>query len=69
MRSPFALVLCAALAASVAAPARAAAPGARMELDKVAAVVGDEIILFSELQRSAARHPLMQEGMASLPAA
>lgn len=68
MRSLLALVL-SSLVASVAVPAHAvAAPGGRMELDRVAAVVGDEIILYSELQRSAFRHPLMQEGMASLPA-
>lgn len=67
MRSLLALVLSCA-AASLATPAHAAAPSGRVELDRVAAVVGDEIILLSELERSAARHPLMQEGMASLPA-
>lgn len=77
MRSALALVPCFALA-SLAVPVHAAAPspasepaagrGARIELDRVAAVVGDEVILSSELLRSAARHPLMQEGMASLPA-
>ncbi len=78
MRSALALVLTSALA-SFAVPAHAAEPASttgaapaagrgRIELDRVAAVVGDEVILSSELQRSAARHPLMQEGMASLPA-
>jgi len=73
MRSALALVLYSTLA-SLAVPAHASAAPApdtgrgRIELDRVAAVVGDEVILASELQRSAARHPLMQEGMASLPA-
>jgi peptidyl-prolyl cis-trans isomerase SurA len=66
MRSVLGLMLAATF---VAAPAIVhAAPQGRVELDRVAAVVGDEVILLSELQRSAARHPLMQEGMASLPA-
>lgn len=74
MRFAPALVLLPSVLASFAVPAQAAAPaparasGVRVELDRVAAVVGDEVILSSELLRSAARHPLMQEGMASLPA-
>lgn len=73
MRSALALVLSSTVAsfavpAHAAAPAPASAPTGRVELDRVAAVVGDEVILASELMRSAARHPLMQEGMASLPA-
>lgn len=67
MRFVLALLLSAA-ASSLAAPAVAAAPSGRIELDRVAAVVGDDVILLSQLRRSAARHPLMQEGMASLPA-
>ena len=49
MRSLLALVLSCA-AASLATPAHAAAPSGRVELDRVAAVVGDEIILLSELE-------------------
>jgi len=67
MRRLLALAVCTAVVSLAPSPA-VAAPSGRVELDRVAAVVGDEIILLSKLQRSAARHPLMQEGMASLPA-
>lgn len=51
------------------APARsaAAAPVSRVSLDRVVAVVGDEIILMSQLARASARSPLMQEALATLP--
>jgi len=55
------LVLCAWPAPS------GAAPSGRVELDRVVAVVGDQIILYSELSRQTARHPLLQEAMQQLP--
>lgn len=45
-----------------------AAPQARVELDRVVAVVGDQIILGSELRRQTDRHPMLQEAMSQLPA-
>lgn len=45
----------------------AAAPPARIALDRVVAVVGDQIILHSELRRQTARHPLLQEALSQLP--
>lgn len=52
-----------------AEPLRAAPTGnGRIELDRVVAVVNDEIILSSELRRSASRHPLVQEALGQLPA-
>ncbi len=49
-------------------PAEAAPPGAAtITLDRVAAVVGEEIILLSQLQRAASRSPLLQEALATLP--
>ncbi len=68
MRFVLALALTAITSPLLAPNAAAAAPSARVELDRVAAVVNDDVILSSELQRAAARHPLMQEGMAALPA-
>lgn len=46
----------------------AAAPSGRVPLDRVVAVVGDQIILHSELSRQTERHPLLQEAMSQLPA-
>ncbi|MEX1366859.1 MAG: peptidyl-prolyl cis-trans isomerase [Nannocystaceae bacterium] len=51
-------------ASAVAAPAG----DGRVTLDKVVAVVGDQIILDSELSRQTDRHPLYQEAMSQLPA-
>lgn len=50
--------------------ATAAAPGggSRIVLDRVVAVVGDQIILLSELVRQTDRHPLLQEALSQLPA-
>lgn len=69
------LVLTAALAATLAttslaaSTSRAAAPAAgRQQLDRVVAVVGDEILLLSELVRTTRRHPLLQEALSTLPA-
>ncbi|MCA9651448.1 MAG: SurA N-terminal domain-containing protein [Myxococcales bacterium] len=46
-----------------------AAPGSsRVVLDRVVAVVGDQIILWSELSRQTDRHPLLQEALSQLPA-
>jgi peptidyl-prolyl cis-trans isomerase SurA len=47
----------------------AAAPQARarVELDRIVAVVGDEVILWSQLSRSTDRHPLLQEAYSQLP--
>jgi peptidyl-prolyl cis-trans isomerase SurA len=50
-----------------AAPAGGSAQG-RIELDRVVAVVNDEIVLRSELDRASSRHPLMVEAMNQLPA-
>lgn len=44
-----------------------AEPSARIALDRVVAVVGDEIILMSELDRAVRRSPLLQEALATLP--
>lgn len=46
----------------------AAAPSSRLALDRVVAVVGDQIILESELSRQTQRHPLLQEAMSQIPA-
>lgn len=43
-------------------------PTGRVELDAVVAVVNDDIILGSELQRATERHPMLQEAMSQLPA-
>jgi peptidyl-prolyl cis-trans isomerase SurA len=61
-----ALVSTAAIAAP--APAPRARPGSRMVLDRVVAVVNDEIVLLSELERATARHPLLREALSQLPA-
>ncbi len=53
------LLLCA-----LAVPARAES----VELDAVAAVVNQEVVLASQLRRTASRHPLMQEAMSQVPA-
>ena len=45
----------------------AAEPEAHVMLDRVAAVVGEEIILLSQLRRAASRSPLLQEALATLP--
>jgi peptidyl-prolyl cis-trans isomerase SurA len=51
-----------------AAPSRSVTgSGGRVELDRVIAVVNDEIVLRSELDRAASRHPLMVEAMNQLP--
>jgi peptidyl-prolyl cis-trans isomerase SurA len=50
-----------------AAPSRGPAGGeGRIELDRVVAVVNDEIVLRSELDRTASRHPLMVEAINQL---
>lgn len=49
---------------AMAAPAEATE---RVTMDRVAAVVGDEIILVSQLARAASRSPLLQEALATLP--
>ncbi|MCA9705656.1 MAG: peptidyl-prolyl cis-trans isomerase [Myxococcales bacterium] len=49
------------------ADAAAAAPSGRISLDRVVAVVGDQIILHSELHRQTQRHPLLQEALSQLP--
>lgn len=66
MRRPLvlgSLLVATALSASVAA----AAPSSRMVLDRVVAVVGDQIVLESELSRQTVRHPAYQEAMSQLP--
>lgn len=50
-----------------AAAAEVVAPARRTMLDRVVAVVGDQILLWSELQRATDRHPLFQEAVSQLP--
>jgi peptidyl-prolyl cis-trans isomerase SurA len=61
-----AILLGSLLLASAWLPAAASA-APRMVLDRVVAVVGDQIILHSELSRQTIRHPAYQEAMAELP--
>ncbi|MEM6293630.1 MAG: peptidyl-prolyl cis-trans isomerase [Myxococcota bacterium] len=67
MRSAVVLALWVAAAGLTVPPAHAA-PMSRQSLDRVVAVVNDDIILLSELERTTARHPLLQEGLGALPA-
>ncbi len=62
------IAVCSLLVASSLSPSSQAAPTSRTELDRVVAVVGDQIILGSELTRQTSRHPLFQEAMSQLPA-
>jgi peptidyl-prolyl cis-trans isomerase SurA len=55
------------LAAATLAPVASAGPSSRVVLDRVVAVVGDQIVLGSELDRQTVRHPVYQETMAQLP--
>ena len=48
---------------------QAAPSSTRVQLDKIVAVVGDDIILRSELDRTTRNHPLYLEAMAQVPAA
>ncbi len=80
VRNP-ALVVAVAVIAAAALPASllAAAPGVaqprpgpsargRVQLDRVVAVVNDEVVLASELRRATDRHPMLREAMSQLPA-
>jgi peptidyl-prolyl cis-trans isomerase SurA len=60
------LLLGSLLLASVA-PAVPAEAAPRAVLDRVVAVVGDQIVLQSELSRQTMRHPAFQEAMSQLP--
>ena len=55
-----------------AAPAPTPAPArratARIALDRVVAVVNDEVVLLSELSRATDRHPMLREALSQLPA-
>lgn len=55
---------------ALAGPASQPAPrrSARVLLDGIVAVVNDEIILLSELERASGRHPLMRETLSQMPA-
>jgi parvulin-like peptidyl-prolyl isomerase len=65
------------LSPAAAAPAQAAAPAVptprapkqvqRVVLDRVVAVVNDEIVLMSELRRTTDRHPMLREALSNLP--
>ena len=44
-----------------------AAPASRIQLDRVVAVVDDDVILLSELTRTTERHPLLHEALSQLP--
>ncbi len=66
-----------ALALGLVAPAAPAAPtpkpapraaAIRVSLDRVAAVVNDEVVLLSELSRATDRHPMLREALSQLPA-
>ena len=61
------LLLASLLLASASPLAATAAPSSRIVLDRVVAVVGDQIILQSELDRQTVRHPAYQEAMSELP--
>lgn len=80
MRSALAIVIAAALGTPVAAgaapapvapkaavPKPKARPVGRVALDRVIAVVNDEIVLLSELERATSRHPLLREALSQLP--
>lgn len=71
MRSLVALALGALVALPAAAAPPVATPKARARtkvlLDRVIAVVNDEIVLLSELERATARHPLLREALSQLP--
>ncbi len=54
--------------AGAVVPAASADAAERRALDRVVAVVNDDIILLSELDRTTSRHPLLQEGLGALPA-
>jgi peptidyl-prolyl cis-trans isomerase SurA len=56
-----------ALASATVSSVVAAGPTGRMVLDRVVAVVGDQIILDSELSRQVVRHPAYQEALSQLP--
>lgn len=65
------LGLCLLAATAQAAPAPAPAPraaSARVELDRVVAVVNEEVVLQSELRRATDRHPMLREALSQLPA-
>lgn len=55
------------LGASAFPPSSSAAPSSRVVLDRVVAVVGDQVVLESELSRQTVRHPRYQEVMSALP--
>lgn len=61
------ILLLAVLCALAWPQAADAAPVGRIVLDRVVAVVGDQIILESELSRQTVRHPAYQEAMSQLP--
>ncbi|MBC8074416.1 MAG: peptidyl-prolyl cis-trans isomerase [Deltaproteobacteria bacterium] len=63
-----AVMLAAPTAIAAPAPAPKARPGGRVVLDRVVAVVNDDIVLRSELDRATARHPLLREALSQLPA-
>jgi parvulin-like peptidyl-prolyl isomerase len=64
------LVLATVATVPLRAAAKSAAPArqSRVKLDRIVAVVGDDIILASELRRTMFRHPIYQESMSALPA-
>lgn len=66
------LVLGAAVGPATPPPAATPKPArravARMPLDRIVAVVNDDIILQSDLARATDRHPMLREAMSQLPA-
>lgn len=48
-------------------PSLVRAQAGRVVLDRVVAVVGDQIVLLSELERNTSRHPLLDQALSSLP--
>lgn len=62
-----ALLLCLLAGSTVAVVPSAHAAAGRRGLDRVVAIVNDDVILLSELENLTARHPLLQEALSSLP--
>lgn len=53
--------------AGVCSIPRGASAGPRVRLDRVVAVVNDDVILYSELERTTNGHPLLHEALSQLP--
>lgn len=67
-RLGFALLIIPSLSVGVASSVSAAPASKRVQLDRIVAVVGDAIVLESELGKATDRHPLLAEAMSQVPA-